>query len=170
MRRIWSPWRSRYIAAFKSPPPAKKGKRVSLFTKALREKNDNRNLIVWRGKLCFIIMNRYPYNSGHLLIVPNRQAARLEDLTAEEMAEIMNVTQHAIRALDRVMKPQGYNFGANLGRVSGAGIDEHVHFHLVPRWSGDTNFMPVLSDVKVISEEMRDTLKKLKKELKSARI
>jgi len=170
MRRIWSPWRSQYIAAFKSPPPAKKGKKVSLFTRALREKNDDRNLIVWRGKLCFIIMNRYPYNSGHLLIVPNRQASRLEELTAEEMAEIMNVTQHAIRALNRVMKPQGYNFGANLGRVSGAGIDEHVHFHLVPRWNGDTNFMPVLSDVKVISEEMRDTLKKLKKELKSAHL
>lgn len=168
MKRIWSPWRSRYIATFTSSPRTTKGKKMSLFTRALREKNDNRNLIVWRGKLCFIIMNRYPYNSGHLLIVPNRQAARLQDLTAEEMAEIMNATQNAIRALDRVMKPQGYNFGANLGRASGAGIDEHVHFHLVPRWSGDTNFMPVLSDVKVISEEIRDTLKKLKKELKSA--
>jgi ATP adenylyltransferase len=167
MKHIWSPWRSRYIATFKSPPRAKGGRGGSLFTRALREKRDDRNLIVWRGELCFIIMNRYPYNSGHLLIVPNRQTARLEDLTAAELAEIMTLTQRAVRALDRIMKPQGYNFGANVGRASGAGIDDHVHFHLVPRWNGDTNFMPVLSDTKVISEEMRDTLKKLKKELKS---
>jgi ATP adenylyltransferase len=168
MKRIWSPWRSKYIASFNAPPRARKGKRSSLFSRALRERNDDRNLIVWRGERCFVIMNRYPYNSGHLLIVPNREVAKFQELTGEEMAEIMWVTQRSIGALDRVMKPQGYNFGANLGRASGAGIDEHVHFHLVPRWSGDTNFMPVLADAKVISEDMKETMKKLKKELKTA--
>ena len=108
-------------------------------------------------------MNRYPYNSGHLMVVPNRQTGSIQDLSAEELTEIMQTVQRSIRALDAVMGPQGYNLGANLGRVSGAGVDNHVHFHIVPRWNGDTNFMPVLADMKVISEDMRKTLKKLQK-------
>ena len=161
MKRMWSPWRSKYIEGFKSPPARKS--RTSLFSKALNDADDDKHLIVWRGPLCFVIMNLYPYNSGHLLIVPNRQTSSLEDLTAEEMTEIMQTTRRSIRALTTVMKPQGFNFGANLGRVSGAGVDDHIHFHVVPRWNGDTNFMPVLSDLKVISEDMTDTLHKLRK-------
>jgi ATP adenylyltransferase len=165
MQRMWSPWRSKYIATFKEP--VRKGKkRGSLFAAALKSHDDSKNLIVWRGEHCFVMMNRYPYNSGHLLIVPNRQTATMEDLTLVELAEMMQSTQRAIQALDVIMKPHGYNFGANLGRVSGAGIDDHVHFHLVPRWNGDTNFMPVLADTKVISEEMKGTLKKLQKAFK----
>ncbi|MDH4070758.1 MAG: HIT domain-containing protein [Ignavibacteria bacterium] len=161
MKRMWSPWRSKYIEGFKFPPARKS--RTSLFSKALNDGDDDKHLIVWRGPLCFVIMNLYPYNSGHLLIVPNRQTSSLEDLTAEEMTEIMQTTRRSIRALTTVMKPQGFNFGANLGRVSGAGVDDHIHFHVVPRWNGDTNFMPVLSDLKVISEDMTDTLHKLRK-------
>lgn len=161
MKRMWSPWRSKYIEGFKSPPVRKS--RTSLFSKALKDRDDDKHLIVWRGPLCFVIMNLYPYNSGHLLIVPNRQTASFEDLTAEEMTEIMQTTRRSIKALSAVMNPQGFNFGANLGRVSGAGVDDHVHFHLVPRWNGDTNFMPVLSDIKVISEDMTATLHKLRK-------
>jgi ATP adenylyltransferase len=160
MQRMWSPWRSRYIATFKEGP--KKRRKRSLFTAAWRSADDDGNLIVWRGKTCFVIMNRYPYNSGHLLIVPARQVTDLRDLTGAEMREIMTTVQRSIEALDRVMRPHGFNFGANLGRVSGAGIDDHVHFHVVPRWNGDTNFMPVLADTKVISEEMQDTLRKLR--------
>ena len=161
MKRIWSPWRSKYIEGFKNPA-TKKGKK-SLFSVAHGARDDDRHMIVWRGEYCFVIMNLYPYNSGHLMIVPYRQTPDFEDLSAEEMAEIMATAKRAMKALHEIMKPQGFNFGANIGRVSGAGIDDHVHFHIVPRWNGDTNFMPVLSDVKVISEDMKATLKKLRK-------
>ncbi len=162
MKRMWSPWRSQYIASFKDPPRKKKSTQ-SFLTAARKSRDDDKHLIVWRGKTCFVIMNRYPYNSGHLMVVPNRQTAALQDLRADELSEIMQTVQRSIRALDAVMSPQGYNFGANLGRVSGAGVDNHIHFHIVPRWNGDTNFMPVLSDTKVISEDMSKTLKKLQK-------
>ena len=161
MKRMWSPWRSQYIDSFKKPR-RKKGA-DSLFTAARKSRDDDRQLIVWRGETCFVIMNRYPYNSGHLMVVPNRQTATIQELTAEELTEVMQTVQRSIRALDAVMGPQGYNFGANLGQVSGAGVDTHIHFHIVPRWSGDTNFMPVLADTKVISEDMAKTLKKLQK-------
>lgn len=168
MNTIWAPWRSRYIASLSAPGKTKRrGKKESLFTAAWKSRDDDRNLIVWRGMHCFVIMNRYPYNSGHLMIVPVRQVKNLEGLSLVEMAEIMQTAQRAIRALDATLRPHGYNFGANLGRVSGAGIDDHVHFHLVPRWNGDTNFMPVLSGTKVISEDLRKTLKKLQKAFKN---
>ena len=159
---MWSPWRSQYIATFKNPPRKGRNKR-SLFTAALRANDDDAQLIVWRGKHCFVIMKRFPYNSGHVMIVPYRQTGAFEDLNPAELAEIMQTAQRAIRALRKVMRPQGFNFGANIGRVSGAGVDDHIHFHVVPRWSGDTNFLPVLADTKVISEDMKDTLKKLRK-------
>lgn len=162
MQRMWSPWRSKYLESFKKPPARKRGKQ-SIFTAALKAKNDDTSFIVWRGERCFVIMNRYPYNSGHLMIVPYRQTSRFEDLSREEFAEIMATAQRAKKALDKVMKPQGYNFGANIGRASGAGVDNHIHFHLVPRWNGDTNFMSVVAGTKVISEDMRATLKKLRK-------
>ncbi len=159
---MWSPWRSKYIETFKKSP-RKSRSNDSLFTTARKSRADDKNLIVWRGEHCFVIMNLYPYNSGHLMVVPNRQTKSFEDLTMVELVEIMQTTQRAIKALDKVMKPQGYNFGANIGRVSGAGVDDHIHFHIVPRWNGDTNFMPVLADTKTISDDMRDTLKKLRK-------
>jgi ATP adenylyltransferase len=110
-------------------------------------------------------MNRYPYNSGHLLVVPNRQVATLQELRSAELTEIMETVQRAIKALDALLHPQGYNFGANFGRAAGAGVDTHLHFHIVPRWNGDTNFMPVLSDTKLISEDMKTTWKSLRKRL-----
>jgi len=160
MKRLWSPWRSAYIQSFSKRP---KKRTESLFRSALRSRDDRKNLVVWRGKHCFIIMNRFPYNSGHLMIVPNRQVADIRRLRKAELAEIMQTVQRAMSALDRVMHPKGYNFGANLGRSAGAGIDEHVHFHIVPRWDGDTNFMPVLADTKIISEDMDVTWSKLRK-------
>ncbi|MEW6510064.1 MAG: HIT domain-containing protein [Bacteroidota bacterium] len=162
MKRLWSPWRSRYIQTFKVPHARNKG-RASLFTTALRSRDDRRHLVVWRGKHCFVIMNRYPYNSGHLMIVPNRQTRDIQDLTPEELSEIMQTAQRAMKALDALVKPQGYNFGANIGRAAGAGVDDHLHFHVVPRWNGDTNFLPVLGDTKVISEDIAETWKKLRK-------
>ena len=113
-------------------------------------------------------MNRYPYNSGHLMIVPYRQVGDFRSLTLVELAEMMQVVQRAVGVLNTVMGPHGFNLGANLGRVAGAGIEDHVHFHVVPRWNGDTNFMPVLGDTKVVSEEMRRTYKKLRKAFRNA--
>lgn len=162
MKQMWSPWRSAYIESF-SRPVRKSKSGASLFTRALRAKDDDKHFIVWRGTWCFVIMNLYPYNSGHLLIVPYRQTANFGDLATEEFQEVMKTAQRCMRALDTFMKPQGYNFGANIGRASGAGVDDHIHFHLVPRWNGDTNFMPVLSHTKVISQDMKKTLKKLRK-------
>jgi ATP adenylyltransferase len=162
MERMWSPWRSKYVDSFKKPAK-KKRKGDSIFATALAARDDDKQFILWRGRHCFVIMNRYPYNSGHLMIVPYRQTGRFEDLTPEEFLEIMATSQRAKKALDEVMNPQGYNFGANIGRAAGAGVDNHIHFHIVPRWNGDTNFMPVLTNTKVISEDMRLTLKKLRK-------
>ncbi len=166
MKNVWSPWRSKYIESFSKPSRRKKKSKGSLFTAALNERNDDKHFIVHRGTTCFVIMNLYPYNSGHLMVVPYREVSTFPELTADEYAEIMLMSSYSIQALDRIMKPHGYNFGANIGRVSGAGVENHVHFHIVPRWNGDTNFMPVVASTKVISQDMRTTLGKLRKEFK----
>jgi len=161
MKRLFSPWRSAYIQTFKHP--GKGGK--CLFCRIARERKDTRNYVVYRAKHCFVVLNLYPYNSGHLMIVPYKHTKTIETLGEREYAEILTVTAKAQKALQKLSNPHGFNFGANFGRVAGAGIDKHVHFHLVPRWSGDTNFMPVLADTKMISEEMRKSWRELRKAL-----
>ncbi len=156
---MWSPWRSKYIESF-SEEKSGKGNRC-VFCDKLAEKDDEKNLIVHRSTLCGIVMNIYPYISGHLMIVPFTHKSTFEELTDEENSDVMREARLAIRLLRLTSHPDGFNFGANLGRVSGAGIAEHVHFHVVPRWSGDVNFMPVLADAKVISEGLEQTYKKL---------
>lgn len=162
MKRLFSPWRSAYIASFKSAKPSK----GCLFCRIAKEKRDERDLVVWRGKHCLLVMNLYPYNSGHLMVVPYLHTSDISSIPDEANVEIMQAVVRGMKALVSVGGPQGFNFGANLGRAAGAGIDEHIHFHVVPRWSGDTNFMPVLADVKLISEDMRKSWKQLKKVLK----
>jgi ATP adenylyltransferase len=164
MEKLFSPWRSKYIASFKNEKP-RKGE--SLFTRIIKEKKDEKNLVLVRKRHCYVMMNLYPYNSGHIMIVPYKQTPDLNGLSAEEYAEIMQTASEMMNALAKVMKPHGFNFGANIGRVAGAGIDDHVHFHIVPRWNGDTNFMPVLADTKVVSEELKQTYKKIKAALHS---
>ncbi|HWA05846.1 MAG TPA: HIT domain-containing protein [Ignavibacteria bacterium] len=159
MEKLWSPWRSQYIDTFKEEKEPLPG---SLFTRILAENDDRKNYLLHRGKNCFIIMNLYPYNSGHLMIVPYKEVKELTELDDKTRLEMFLMLELGIKALTEVMKPHGFNIGANLGRVAGAGIEDHLHFHIVPRWNGDTNFMPVLNDVKVISEEMGRTYKKLK--------
>jgi ATP adenylyltransferase len=158
MKRLLSPWRSVYIESFQDG----KKKKGCLFCGIVKEREDKKNLVVWRGKECFVVMNRYPYNSGHLMIVPYLHTSSMGKLTASITAEVMQATARCIRAMQKTSRPDGFNFGANLGRMAGAGIDTHVHFHLVPRWNGDTNFMPVLADVKVVSEDMQKSWQKLK--------
>ncbi len=165
MEHLWSPWRSKYIESFSEKADGK-GKSC-VFCDKLSERDDEKNLIVCRSTLCAIVMNIYPYNSGHLMIVPFAHKGDFEDLTEEENIDVMRQTRLAIELLRLTSHPDGFNFGANLGRVSGAGIADHVHFHVVPRWSGDVNFMPVLADVKVISESLDQTYRKLTAALNS---
>jgi ATP adenylyltransferase len=159
LKRLYSPWRSAYIQTFKGG----KKSRGCLFCRIAKEKKDERNLVLWRGKYCYLVMNLYPYNSGHLMVVPYQHTPDIGSLSDEANVEMMRAAVKGMDALAKVSSPQGFNFGANLGRAAGAGIDEHVHFHIVPRWSGDTNFMPVLSDVKLISEDMKKTWKELRR-------
>ncbi len=158
MDRLFSPWRSVYIQTFND----KKRSHKCLFCRIAKETTDADNLIVWRGKYCYVVMNRYPYNNGHVMIVPYRHIARFVRFSEKERNEIMFMLSKCIAALEHILKPHGFNFGANLGRIAGAGIDKHIHFHLVPRWNGDTNFMPVLSDVKIVSEDIKKNWAKLK--------
>jgi ATP adenylyltransferase len=138
-----------------------------LFCPRIADKNDGENLIVHRAPLTAVFMNKYPYNNGHLLVMPLRHVAELDDLEENELFELFEVVRTARRSLDMVMKPHGYNIGINLGEVAGAGVPGHLHAHIVPRWNGDTNFMPVLSETKVISEGLGQTRDKLAEAFKS---
>lgn len=159
MDKLWSPWRSKYIESFK--PGNSKDDDSCLFCRISGEDRDKENFLVHRSKKSFIIMNLYPYNSGHLMIVPFAHAGSLSELDAETNSDIMNMLNLGCEILNDSIYPHGFNIGANLGRVSGAGVENHIHFHIVPRWNGDTNFMPVFNDVKVVSEAMEDTYQKL---------
>jgi ATP adenylyltransferase len=162
MKHLFSPWRSTYIKTFTE----KKRSHACLFCRMQKDKRDTEDLVVWRGRFCFVVMNKYPYNSGHVMIVPYRHTSRYTNLTSEELGEIMKTVGKCVEALEKTSRPQGFNFGANIGKTAGAGIDKHVHFHLVPRWNGDTNFMPAIGETKVVSVEIRTSWKMLKKEFK----
>ena len=157
MESLHAPWRIEYILAPKPPPDD-----ASLFTRLAQSSNDADNFVVARARTCYAVLNLYPYNGGHLMVVPYKQVGDLSGLTDEELLDLMQLAGRCVDALKQVMKPDGFNLGMNIGRAAGAGIAEHLHLHIVPRWNGDTNFMPVLADTKTISEDMRDTLKKLR--------
>lgn len=158
MEKLWSPWRSNYIESFKTAD----GSEECVFCSAKNDdiKNDN-SLVLYKGNYNFIMMNLYPYNNGHLMIIPFRHVSDYIELTTDELNEIMLLNKKSIVALKKIMSPHGFNFGANIGQAAGAGIHTHLHFHLVPRWSGDTNFMPVLGEVKVISQDLLVTKNKI---------
>ena len=158
MERMWSPWRSQYIDAFKE----KKDENACVFCHSINENIENDNcLVIHRGKKAFTIMNLYPYNNGHLMVVPKRHIFKINQITTDEFAEITKQITHATEALTKLYDPHGFNIGANVGKAAGAGIDTHLHFHIVPRWNGDTNFMPVIGEVKIISHELLITKNKL---------
>ncbi len=158
MEKMWSPWRSAYIESFKTKSDNEK----CIFCSAvMQDLTDDQSLVVYKGRNVFVVLNLYPYNNGHLMVVPNRHICTLDDLTDEENAEIMKLIRLSSNALSEIMSPHGFNIGANIGKAAGAGIDTHIHFHIVPRWNGDTNFMPVLGDVKVISQDLQRTKKDL---------
>ena len=158
MEKLWSPWRSLYIQSFKE------GKKDNncIFCNAVEEDlNSESSLVVRKSKLTITVLNLYPYNNGHLMVVPKRHLSDFLELNPEENAEVMSELQLALKCLKMISKPDGFNVGANIGKSSGAGIDDHLHFHIVPRWNGDTNFMPVLGEVKVLSQDLLQTKKEL---------
>ncbi len=158
MEKLWSPWRSKYIESFKSDEDKSKCIFCQMIDLNVEDKD---NLLVYKGKFAFVVLNLYPYNNGHLMIVPNRHTNDFPNFTKDELTDCMDLLQKSELALRKVMSPHGFNIGANIGRVSGAGIEEHIHFHIVPRWNGDTNFMPVIGEVKVISQDLLETKIKL---------
>jgi ATP adenylyltransferase len=160
---MYSPWRSQYIKGFKEPKKSRKKK--SVFAD-IKKKDDKKRLVVHRGKKAFIIMNLYPYNSGHLMVIPFKQTADFSELDRDTKLEMMDLVELCIKILTQVMKPHGFNIGVNLGKVSGGSVDTHLHFHVVPRWNGDTNFMPVIGNTKVISDDMKRTYKDLREAIK----
>ena len=150
MKNLWAPWRMSYI---QDTVDQDKG---CFLCRALEQQGGEGCLILWRSELTFCLLNRFPYNNGHLLIATSRHVGEVEKLTPEEMTSIMTDTARAQGMLTRVMHPHGFNWGLNVGRAAGAGLVDHLHMHIVPRWSGDTNFMPVFSDVKVIPQSLED--------------
>ncbi len=154
MRQIWAPWRMEYIQMQKPEG--------CILCEKPGQDNDAANYILYRGKKNFVIMNTYPYNPGHLMIAPFRHVANLEELTDEERHEHIDIVSQSIGVLRQVFDPAGFNLGTNIGKAAGAGIVDHVHTHVVPRWQGDVNFMPVLADVRVVPEALAETYQKLK--------
>jgi ATP adenylyltransferase len=133
-----------------------------IFCEMLQAGDDRQNLIIHRGERAFMVLNKYPYNNGHFMAVPYRHMDSLEGLSQEEMADVMGLVTLGMRALRITMRPEGFNIGVNIGQVAGAGVKDHVHVHVVPRWVGDTNFMPLFADVRVIPEMLGDTYNQLK--------
>jgi ATP adenylyltransferase len=156
---MWSPWRSEYVSEA-ARRPSSDGK--SVFSRLLEEKNDRENLILWRGDDVFVIMNLYPYNNGHLLIVPYREVDSYEALTPDEQQAIAATIERCIRWIRSALSPEGFNVGMNLGSAAGAGIPEHLHVHVVPRWDGDTNFMSTTDETRVLPEDLSTTYQKLR--------
>lgn len=154
MKRIWAPWRIQYIKG-----PKDKG---CFFCDYPKESDDQKHLIVHRGKKSFVLMNYYPYNNGHLLIAPYKHAGEFDQLDDDTKLEMFNYINSCIKALKEKFNAEGFNVGINIGQVAGAGIKDHIHIHVVPRWNGDTNFMPVAGHAKVISQGLEDAWKSLK--------
>jgi ATP adenylyltransferase len=153
---LWAPWRIPYIKAIE------RSEGCFLCRDLSRPEADDENLVLWRTPRCIVVLNRFPYNNGHLLIAPARHVASLDESSDEEMLELTKLVREAQRALSLTLNPHGFNVGLNFGRCAGAGLPGHLHIHVVPRWDGDTNFMSVCSDTKVVSQSLIDLLAELK--------
>ena len=150
MEPLHAPWRIEYIL---SPKPKLD---ESVFTRIAQSSDDVANLVIARDRTCFAVLNRYPYTGGHIMVVPYKQAADFNGLTDEEVSDLWKLARRCLNTLTQVMKPEGFNIGINLGRVAGAGILEHLHIHIVPRWNGDTNFMPVTASTTVVPQALEE--------------
>tara|TARA_B100000700_G_scaffold330905_1_gene459913 strand:- start:103 stop:591 length:489 start_codon:yes stop_codon:yes gene_type:complete len=156
MDRLWAPWRLEYIKG-----PKEEG---CVFCNRTQSSNDKESLILYRGRFCFVIINLYPYNNGHLMIVPYKHESDLLKVDLKTKMEILTLVDKTIKILTTQFNPNGFNFGANIGKAGGAGIADHIHYHLVPRWNGDTNFMPIISETKILVQSLNEIYDQLKPE------
>jgi ATP adenylyltransferase len=156
-QRIWAPWRLAYVK-----DASKDNAEECIFCAKPAAEDDEESLIVHRGELCFVMLNLFPYTNGHLMIAPYRHVATLPELDSDAVAELMALAQRAMSVLEEEYSPHGYNVGFNQGRVAGAGVEHHIHMHVVPRWGGDTNFMPVLADTRVMPQSLEESFAALK--------
>jgi ATP adenylyltransferase len=166
MDQLWAPWRLAYVATAKPPAAGD----PCFICHALTQTEDRENLVVLRNPASVVVLNRYPYNNGHLLIAPRAHKANLAELTEDEMLETMNTLRRMVGILGEGLHPDGFNIGLNLGKSAGAGLPGHLHWHVVPRWDGDTNFMPVVADVKVIAQSLDSLYGYLVERLKSDKV
>ena len=162
MDRLWAPWRAQYIRDNPGPVEASSD---CFLCRALARSDDRDNLLVWRGDETLVVLNRFPYNNGHLLIAPRVHLGTIDALEGKCLTEPVETIRWMVRVLDRMLRPQGYNIGLNQGKAAGAGLPGHLHWHVVPRWDGDSNFMPVLGNTKVIVESLLEFYDRLKAEL-----
>jgi len=165
MQKLWSPWRSQYINSFHNEDKSK-----CVFCSIIESNDDDENFVIKRTKDFSLIMNKFPYNSGHLMVITNEHIDDLNKLSDTQKGCFLKYVQYSEEILKHVMKPDGFNIGLNLGRAAGAGVENHIHFHIVPRWVGDVNFMSIISDIKVISEDMREQQTKLKKAIEELKL
>ncbi|MHA1557393.1 MAG: HIT family protein [Candidatus Heimdallarchaeota archaeon] len=156
MRKIWAPWRIEYIQQEKSDDQC-------FICDILKEDEDKQNLILFRGETAIVMLNKFPYIAGHLMVAPKQHTAEINSIPPNTYQEMWELMSKSIKVLEESIKPEGFNIGINLGKVSGAGLKTHIHIHVVPRWSGDTNFMPILTDTRVISEALDKTFEKIMK-------
>lgn len=154
MDRLWAPWRIEYIKGAKDEEGC-------IFCEISRDRADDKRLVLLRGRHSYIVMNTYPYNNGHVMVTPYRHVPNITDLSGDELTDMMHLISYSVRLLRHVLNPDGFNLGANLGRVAGAGIVDHVHFHVVPRWKGDTNYMTTVAETRVLPEDLRSTYSRL---------
>jgi ATP adenylyltransferase len=152
VERIWAPWRLEYVK-----DASKDSDEACLFCDKAADRSDEENLIVHRGKRCFVILNKFPYTNGHLMVAPFEHLATIQALDDETAGEMMALARRSIEILESKYGPHGYNVGFNQGRVAGAGVEHHIHMHVVPRWGGDTNFMPVLADTRVMPQTLEQS-------------
>ncbi len=153
---LWAPWRMKYIEYTKLERDTE-----CFICRAFNESDDERNLVIYKSDAVIVLMNKFPYNTGHLLVAPTKHVPDFSLLADEELCLLAKAVKASVEVLKRALSPDGFNIGVNLGRVAGAGLESHVHVHIVPRWSGDTNFMPIIADTKVIPEALKDTYNKL---------
>ena len=160
MKHLWSPWRMKYIESDQKHDGC-------VFCDAQAKVDGAENLIAFRGKNAYVILNRFPYTSGHLMVIPFEHKPNLEELDAETRAEMMELASRCMSVLRNIYKPQGFNMGANIGEVAGAGVKGHVHIHIVPRWAGDTNFMSSVGETRVLPEALENTFKRVREAFES---
>ena len=154
MKVVWAPWRMEYVGSDQE-------REGCIFCPGHDRAQDEKKLILYRGEWSIVLMNRFPYSNGHLLVAPLRHISSFDALSQDEKLDLLSMIERSLSALKEVMDPAGFNIGMNLGKVAGAGVEDHMHFHVVPRWSGDTNYMTVLGEVRIIPEHIRATYEKL---------